>query len=126
MKRTWDSGGGTNYDGQEGSASGEGSNWGGGYGGHPYATGYGSLPSFPTLESSMNAHQAGYQYHDDKRSRSNLEDDNGDDDDDDDDDEDGDDVDDGRVGSGKGTPAKGKGRAGGDGKAKQKLTRGSR
>lgn len=120
MKRSWDTGGGPPHD---GSNNAEGSGWGGGYGGHPYATGYNTMPSFPTLESSMGGHQTGYQYHDDKRQRGNLEDENGDDDDDDDDDGDDDDGDDGREG--KNTPAKGKGR-GQDGKPKTKLTRGSR
>jgi len=119
MKRSWETGGAI-QDGQDGGA-GEGSGWGGGYGGHPYATGYNTMPSFPTLESSMGANQGGYSFHDDKRHRGNLEDENGDDDDDDDDDGDDDDMEDGR----KGTPAKGKGR-GQDGKPKTKLTRGSR
>ena len=123
MKRSWEAGG-APQDGQDGQG-GEGSGWGGGYGGHPYATGYNTMPSFPTLESSMGAHQAGYQFHDDKRQRGNLEDENGDDDDDDEDEDDDDAGDDGRSGGGKGTPAKGKGR-GQDGKPKTKLTRGSR
>lgn len=118
MKRSWDDDG----SGSGANAGAGGSGWASGYD-HPYATGYNSVPAFPTLESSMNAQAYHYP---DGRNGTNLEDEMGDDDDDDEGDDDDDGEGDDRGGSGKGTPAKGKGRTGNDGKPKAKLTRGSR